>query len=123
MFRPFQRSLVRLRYSRTLRTKWGGLRNKFFSWEYVVLSVLLVGLFFFFTGKNGILALIRLSSEKQRITRELVELKASQQEIQRRINSLKNNPYEEEKIAREQLGMAKPDEYIYRFIQDPKAKH
>jgi cell division protein FtsB len=46
---------------------------------------------------------------------DLVTLRTRADELQRQVEALRNDPYEVEKIAREQGGFVRPGETVYKF--------
>ena len=88
--------------------------------EILVLLGFFVLLFLFLGGKNGLFVLITMHREKQFLNKELVLLKQKNQILQQNITSLKQDNVQVEKIAREQLGMARQDEVIYKFVPKPE---
>ncbi len=79
------------------------------------LTLLLV----FSTGKRGFIQQIRVRQERKRLERKIVELKEEKKKLEEEKKKL-NNPEEIEKIAREEYGMAKKKEKVYRIV--PKEK-
>jgi len=56
-----------------------------------------------------------LYQENERIKGKIEELKMSNKELEKRINTLKNDKLYIEKVAREELGMIKQGEKVYKF--------
>lgn len=56
-----------------------------------------------------------LYRENQRIKGKTGELKNANEDLQKKIESLKNDKLYIEKVAREQLGMIKQGEKVYKF--------
>jgi len=56
-----------------------------------------------------------LYTENERIKTKTGELKNANDELHKRIESLKNDKFYLEKIVREQLGMIKQGEKVYKF--------
>jgi cell division protein FtsB len=66
-------------------------------------------------GDMGLVKYLRLIETKNKIE---VEIKAMEKEnnlLQTHIRALKEDPYYIEKHAREEFGLAKPNEYIFQF--------
>ena len=102
-----------------LKSKWVYYKKKLISFEYLALLVFFLMLFVFFGGRQGVIALIQIKGEKERLKKELILLKTKNQVMQNRIGSFQNGYFESERILREHLGMAKSDEIIYKFVQTP----
>lgn len=71
------------------------------------------------TGKRGFIQQIRASREKKRLEREIEALQEKKNVLEEEKKKL-NDPEHIEKVAREQYGMAKKDEKVYRVV--PKEK-
>jgi cell division protein FtsB len=56
-----------------------------------------------------------MQKRAKRIKQSIVEQQDEAQELRRKIEALKNNPYEIERTAREKRGWCKENEKIYRF--------
>jgi cell division protein FtsB len=57
----------------------------------------------------------RMQADILRLTNQLQEEQQKSQELQNEISALRNDPKTLERLAREKLGYAKPDETIVRF--------
>ena len=68
---------------------------------------------FYLFGSNGIVALRGLKKEIGEFEKELVCLKKDVDHLQSTVVLQKKHPFFQEKIAREQLQMARADEEIY----------
>jgi len=67
------------------------------------------------TGKRGFIQHYRIRQERKRLQRELESLQAEKKRLEEEKDKL-NDPEQIEKIAREQYGMAKKDEHVYRVV-------
>ncbi len=72
-------------------------------------------------GANGFLAMRKQAHEYQTRKVQLQRLKHQNQELEKQNKALKSNPQAVEKLAREQLHMAKPGEIIYTLPQKKAA--
>ncbi len=68
---------------------------------------------FYLFGANGITALMHMKREIDTLDRQVLNLKADVTHLQSTIALQKKHPFFQEKIAREQLQMARVDEEIY----------
>lgn len=68
-------------------------------------------------GQNGYLAMRRQEREFKTRQAQIQKLKQGNQQLEQQINALKTNPQAIEKLAREQMHMAKPGEIIYTLPQ------
>ena len=66
-------------------------------------------------GTHGVLAMRRAQNEAVREQVELDRINQQNVELQSRVNSLKSDPEAIERIAREQMGLARPGEYIFKI--------
>jgi cell division protein FtsB len=80
----------------------------------IVLSFLYLGINFLL-GDAGFLKYRELSKKKVQIEREIAELNSENLQLRSQIKSLKDNPFYSEKYAREEFGLARPDEYIFQY--------
>jgi cell division protein FtsL len=81
---------------------------------WVVIAGLLCGAGFFFFGKQGIYYLIRDQRAK---SAEIRQGRHTIDSLRQEIARLTSDTAYIERIAREKLGMARPDEKIYKFIE------
>lgn len=70
-------------------------------------------------GTHGVLAMRRSQQEAAEIRRKIDQLDAENQKLQDRVKSLKTDPATIEKIAREEMGLARPGEYIFKIPPRP----
>ena len=105
--RPSRRKPRRDRSSgdRTLRAAAAGL--VFFSTVVLVANA--------FLGDKSLLELHRLAERREWWTRENARLRRENLALAARLRDAETDPFLVEKIAREDLGMARPDEIVYLF--------
>lgn len=65
-------------------------------------------------GRNGFLDLRRSQQEVERLRRDITQLNEENRRLAERVNALKTDPKLIERIAREEMGLAKPGEYVFR---------
>ena len=70
--------------------------------------------------ENGILNAYRFEQEQVEMKEANGGLKQENDLLRQKILSLKSEPYEIEKIAREKLNLAKPGDQIYRIVSTKK---
>ncbi len=80
------------------------------------LSLLYLAITFTF-GNSGFTRYLELKEKKGRLVQEIKEIEAGNSRLRSDAKLLKENPFYVEKHAREDLGMAKPDEYIFKYEQ------
>jgi cell division protein FtsB len=71
-------------------------------------------------GTHGVLAMRRAQNEAVREQVELDRINQQNVELQSHVNSLKSDPEAIERIAREQMGLARPGEYIFKISPKPQ---
>lgn len=85
----------------------------------VVLTLIVHEIF----GENGYLAMRRKQQEFESLQLQIEKLKQENQRLEQQIKSLRSDPKAIEKLAREQMKMARPGELIYVLPEkDPKAE-
>jgi cell division protein FtsB len=70
-------------------------------------------------GTHGVVAMRRSEQQAAEIEKEIKQLNDENQKLQNRVRSLKTDPAAIERIAREEMGLARPGEYIFKI--EPKA--
>lgn len=74
-------------------------------------------------GEHGYLALRREKAQYQALQQQIQELQEKNQKLEKQIEGLKSDPRAIEKVAREQMRLARPGEIIYTLPdKDPKAE-
>ncbi len=66
---------------------------------------------------SGIPKVREVQQIKQELEAEIEQLKVEHEQIQQKIEAMKTDPFWQEKIAREELNLARPDEIIYKFSE------
>jgi cell division protein FtsB len=66
-------------------------------------------------GERGALHLWRLRGEKARLDEQNYRLQKENESLRRRVQDIRNDDDYLEKLAREELNMARPGEIVYRF--------
>jgi len=64
----------------------------------------------------------RMRSDIDRLDAELEQQKKNSQQLQTELNALRNDPQTVERLAREKLGYARPDETVIRFQTNAPAR-
>jgi cell division protein FtsB len=70
-------------------------------------------------GERGFWELYKYSYHLQRIESRVRTLEVENQRLQRQVTGLRSDPYQVEKLAREDLGLARPDEVIFEIVDRP----
>ncbi len=66
-------------------------------------------------GDAGLLRYLELNRTRKGLERQLVEIGRQNEQIRTQIKLLKEDPFYKEKFAREEFGLARPDEYIFQY--------
>lgn len=72
-------------------------------------------------GTHGVLAMRRAQQETKSVRAEIDQLNQENGQLQENVKSLKTDPAAIERIAREEMGLARPGEYIFRLSPKPSA--
>jgi cell division protein FtsB len=86
------------------------------SWPiYLFGSLILLVALVTIVGERGVLHLWRLHGEKNRLDEQNYRLQKENESLRQRLQRIRNDNHYLEKLAREELNMARPGEVIYRF--------
>ncbi len=80
------------------------------------LSLLYLAISFTF-GSSGYIRYLELKEKRGHLVKEIGEIEARNNRLRSDAKLLKDDPFYVEKFAREDLGMAKPDEYVFKYEQ------
>ena len=78
-------------------------------------SLIILLLFHAVVGERGAIHLWRLQGEKAKLDEQNYRLQKDNQDLREKITRLRTDNFYLEKIAREELNLARPGEVIYRF--------
>jgi cell division protein FtsB len=85
----------------------------------ILFTVILLGFIYLFIslvfGDMGLLKYVELNKRKTHLESQIKEMEQGNKKLKSEIESLKENPFCKEKHAREEFGLARPDEYIFRY--------
>ena len=70
-------------------------------------------------GTHGVLAMRRSQKEAAEIRKEIERLDEENRRLQDRVKALKSDPTAIERIAREEMGLARPGELIFKLPAKP----
>jgi len=73
-------------------------------------------------GTHGFLAMRRTKLEIDRVQSDINRLAKENAELSDEVKSLKTDPHKIESIARDELGLAKPNEVIIKIPQSQQSK-
>jgi cell division protein FtsB len=86
------------------------------SWLFGVLAAFVAAWFLFF-DTHSLLTKLELQNQKKDLIERTNDYKERTAELEQKIKDLENNPNLLEKIAREDYGMRKPDETVYKIVK------
>ncbi len=66
-------------------------------------------------GTHGVLAMLRTQKEIKQIREQIGKIDAENKSLSNEVNALKTDPKAIERIAREDMGLARPGELIYKL--------
>ena len=97
-----------------------GLRKKAAALGSVIaLIALVVGSFF---GDRGFIQLVAKREQTESLRREIEELRAENARLAAEIAALRTDPRAIERLAREQLGLARPGETVFLIREEPQER-
>jgi len=70
-------------------------------------------------GTHGVLAMRRAQKEAARVQQEIDRVNHENHQFQDKVKALKSDPQAIERIAREEMGLARPGEYIFKIPSKP----
>jgi len=70
-------------------------------------------------GTHGVLAMRRAQKEAARVQQEIDRANDENHQLQDNVKALKSDPQAIERIAREEMGLARPGEYIFKIPPKP----
>lgn len=85
----------------------------------IFLTVILLAFFYVAVSlifdDMGIRKYAELNKRKVRLENQIKEMKKENEKLRSDIKLLREDPFYKEKHAREEFGLARPDEYIFRY--------
>ncbi len=70
-------------------------------------------------GTHGVLAMRRAQKEAAKVKQEIQQIDTQNRQLEDSVKSLKSDPETIERIAREEMGLARPGEYIFKIAPKP----
>ena len=87
----------------------------------LILIVIIGGLIFLFANKN-FQTLLNLNKEITRLRQRIAGLEEENRRLKEELEAVKNDPEYIESLARRELGLIKPGETKYKFIEPEEEK-
>jgi cell division protein FtsB len=70
-------------------------------------------------GTHGVLAMRRAEREAAKVKQEIKQIDTENRRLEDNVKSLKSDPQAIERIAREEMGLARPGEFIFKIPAKP----
>ena len=81
---------------------------------FVILSFIYLSLSLVF-GDMGLIRYLELNRTKKNISKQINEINRQNEQLRTQLKLLKEDPFYREKLAREEYGLSKPNEYIFQY--------
>ncbi len=81
---------------------------------FIILSFIYLAINLFFSDMS-LFKLFELNDTQNNIKTEIASINKQNEQLRTQIKLLKEDPFYREKLAREEFGLAKPDEYIFQY--------
>jgi cell division protein FtsB len=81
---------------------------------FVVLSFIYLSISLVF-GDMGLFRYLELNRTKANLENQLSEINRQNEQLRTQLKLLKEDPFYREKLAREEYGLSKPNEYIFQY--------
>jgi len=72
-------------------------------------------------GPHGFIAMRRTQMEIEQVQQQIGKMNDENKSLADQVSSLKSDPKAIERIAREEMGLARPGEMIFKIPEPPKA--
>ncbi|TAN41430.1 MAG: septum formation initiator family protein [Nitrospirae bacterium] len=89
-------------------------KRRLIFFTFMLLSVIYLSINLVF-GDMGLFRYFELNRTRKNLEKQLTELTRQNEDMRTQIKLLKEDPFYREKLAREEFGLAKPDEYIFTY--------
>lgn len=66
-------------------------------------------------GTHGLLAMRRSQQQASQVQKEIEQIDEENRQLQERVKALRSDPAAIERIAREEMGLVRPGEYIFKL--------
>jgi len=89
-------------------------KNRMIFFTIIVLSFFYLSISLVF-GDMGLVKYFELKKTRKNLEKQIVEVHQQNEQLKLQLKSLKDDPFYREKLAREEYGLSKPDEYIFEY--------
>jgi len=80
----------------------------------IVLTLLYLSISLIF-GDMGLFKYLELNRTRTSLEKQIAQISIQNEQLRSQLKSLKNDPFTREKLAREEYGLSRPDEYIFQY--------
>ncbi len=100
------------------------MKNTRFSyvWGFVVIGIVSFLLYQSLFGKRGLCDIYKLNKYYGQLVNRVVCLHEENKKLQNEIERLQRLPFQTEKTAREELGLVRPGDVVYKFKQTSRGR-
>jgi len=88
----------------------------------IIILIVIIGAFIFLFANKNFQTLLVLNKEIAQLKQRIVGLEDENRALKEELEALKNDPEYIESLARRELGLIKPGETKYRFIESQEEK-
>ncbi|MEW6109125.1 MAG: septum formation initiator family protein [Nitrospirota bacterium] len=89
-------------------------KRRLIFFTFIILSTIYLSISLVF-GDMGLFKYIELKKTKSGLEKQIAEINRQNVQLKNQIKLLKEDPFFREKFAREEFGLARPDEYIFQY--------
>jgi len=89
-------------------------KNRMIFFTIIVLSFFYLSISLVF-GDMGLVKYFELKKTRKNLEQQIAEVHQQNEQLKLQLKSLKDDPFYREKVAREEYGLSKPDEYIFQY--------
>ena len=80
----------------------------------IVLTLLYLSISLVF-GDMGLFKYIELNRTRKSLEKQITQISVQNEQMRSQLKALKDDPFYREKLAREEYGLSRPDEYIFQY--------
>jgi cell division protein FtsB len=80
----------------------------------IVLTLLYLSISLVF-GDMGLIKYLELNRTRKSLEKQIAQISSQNEQLRSQLKSLKDDPFSKEKLAREEYGLSRPDEYIFQY--------
>jgi cell division protein FtsB len=89
-------------------------KNRMIFFTIVVLSFIYLSISLVF-GDMGLVKYFDLSNTRKNLEKQITEMHQQNEQLKLQLKSLREDPFYREKLAREEYGLSRSDEYIFQY--------